>query len=140
MLPNMFVPRVFGRWTAWILLMSILIRMLIRGDDCRWLIVDGVRTMRVFEMMMMMTFHRYYCIFVESWRTFLKRSPTVCHRALPLMHVVDDLMDLNYDYVVYRVIQHLLDVDDHHLTMMFVVVVVVDHVMCSFFDFFENET
>ena len=48
--------------------MSILIRMSIRGDNYRWMIVDGVRRLMVFQMMMMMTFHHhyYYCIFVES--------------------------------------------------------------------------
>lgn len=71
------------------------------------------------------------------------------------MHVVvvdNSSMDLNYDYdyVVCRVIQHLLGVvvvvdDDHHFLMMMMFVVVVvdfDHVMCFFlfFYFFENET
>ena len=57
------------------------------------------------------------------------------------MHVVVD-GSMDYAYVVYRVIQHLLGVaDGHHLMMMFVVVVVDDdHVMCFFFYLFENET
>ena len=55
------------------------------------------------------------------------------------MHVVVD-GSMDYDYVVYRVIQHLLGADGHHLMMMFVVVVDDDHVMCFFSYLFGNET